>query len=332
MSRPRSSKYLRKNRRRVSLIAIALVVLAVLALVSVAYLGVLVARSFSGGSLKVVEVPKLVGLDLQTAEKKLEEVGLRLRIKDSAYSDEIEAGKIINQSPLAGLKVREGKIVQVIKSLGKPKVIIPDVVGVDFAKAQSLLTKARLRVGKVIKVFRKDVERGMVIYQNPEAGQVFPNPVKVDLVVADSPSSGQVVVPEVVGLKLEEAEGIIADANLVLSKVKYVYEGIQPELTVIKQEPEANEVVQPLSNVRLTVELGEKEALSLARVFTVRFKMPAHLPPATLAIEIEDVHGKSVIYKDEIAPGELIEQSVSTEGSCRIRIYLNGKLIREDEV
>jgi len=70
----------------------------------------------------------------------------------------------------------------------------------------------------------------------------------------------------------------------------------------------------------------------LARSFQVRFRLPVTLPAGELSIEIEDALGSQVIYKDEVEPGELVEQLVSVEGSARVRVLLDGRLIREDTI
>jgi len=51
-----------------------------------------------------------------------------------------------------------------------------------------------------------------------------------------------------------------------------------------------------------------------------------------LTITVEDAHGVSEVLRDEISPGGVIEQTVTTEGPSTIRIYLDGKLLREDTV
>ncbi len=132
-------------------------------------------------------------------------------------------------------------------------------------------------------------------------------------------------------MPLEAAESELFASDLNVRQVIYVSQG-QAVGTVVKQDPEPGATVSVLSTIRLDVEMGEEVETSLGRTFYVRFRLPLTLEPGKLSIEVEDAHGKSVALEDEVSPGEVVEQIVSAEGRCEVRIYLDGRLLREDTV
>ncbi|MCL2766287.1 MAG: Stk1 family PASTA domain-containing Ser/Thr kinase [Peptococcaceae bacterium] len=125
--------------------------------------------------IKQVIVPKVVGEDNLSANNKLIIAGL---IPDSEinsqYSDQVEAGIVLDQDPKAEEEVDEGTVVTLTISKGKQPVIsiMPSLTGKTFEEAQEELVAAKLsvrddavsRVGSVI------YEAGIVTVQHPAAG------------------------------------------------------------------------------------------------------------------------------------------------------------------
>ena len=65
-----------------------------------------------------VEVPGVVDLTREEAQRRLEEVGLEMGSQEQATSDEVAAGAVVEQDPRAGTEVREGTAVNLVLSTG----------------------------------------------------------------------------------------------------------------------------------------------------------------------------------------------------------------------
>jgi hypothetical protein len=70
------------------------------------------------GSAERVEVPNVVGLPQNEAQKQLQEVRLKLGSQDEAPSNEVAAGTVIEQDPAARTEVDRGTAVGVVVSTG----------------------------------------------------------------------------------------------------------------------------------------------------------------------------------------------------------------------
>jgi eukaryotic-like serine/threonine-protein kinase len=73
-----------------------------------------------GAAARGVEVPALVGLPREEAQKRLEEDGLELASQGEAPSGAVAKGAVIEQDPAEGSRVDRGRAVNVVLSTGPP--------------------------------------------------------------------------------------------------------------------------------------------------------------------------------------------------------------------
>ena len=88
-----------------------------------------------------VAVQRVTGLTQEQATSALETAGFHVAV-DEKYSDEVEAGIVISQSPAKGTKLQPGQTVTIVVSLGPPRFPVPSFVGMGrdaaIAKIRSL--------------------------------------------------------------------------------------------------------------------------------------------------------------------------------------------------
>ncbi|PWI10632.1 Stk1 family PASTA domain-containing Ser/Thr kinase [Streptomyces sp. NWU339] len=106
--------------------------------------GSAVALTVSKGS--PVDVPEVVGQDLDAARAELEEAGLEVSIAAERVTSEHDAGRVARQSPEAGREAAEGDSVTLTLSKGPEMVPVPDVVGDRVDEATGKLEAAGFRV------------------------------------------------------------------------------------------------------------------------------------------------------------------------------------------
>ncbi|MFF0360718.1 Stk1 family PASTA domain-containing Ser/Thr kinase [Streptomyces sp. NA02536] len=106
--------------------------------------GSAVALTVSKGS--PVDVPDVIGDDLEDARAGLEEAGLKVKIAPERVNSEHDAGQVARQNPGEGRQVAEGDTVTLTLSKGPEMVEVPDVVGDSVDDARSRLEGAGFRV------------------------------------------------------------------------------------------------------------------------------------------------------------------------------------------
>lgn len=129
-------------------------------------------------------VPNVVGQDQVKASSILESAGFKVSVKQS-YSDSVEQGKVISQSPSGSTTVSPGSTVTITVSQGKETkmVTVPNIVGMNSTDAQNTLTSLGLNYS-IVEKKDTNVEKGKVISTSPSAGQQVEEGTSVKIYVS----------------------------------------------------------------------------------------------------------------------------------------------------
>jgi beta-lactam-binding protein with PASTA domain len=201
-----------------------------------------------------VTVPGVVGETQEAAGILLEGAGLAVGAVTQQCSGTVAAGLVISQNPAAGGQATSGAAVALVISTGQCDVTVPGVVGETQEAAGVLLAGANLTVGAVTQQCSGTVAAGLVISQNPAAGQQAAFGSTVALVVSTGPCD--VTVPGVAGETQEAAGILLADANLTVGAVTQQCSNTVAAGLVIGQTPAAGQQAAFGSAVALVVSTG----------------------------------------------------------------------------
>ena len=116
-----------------------------------------------------VTVPDVTGLSRESAEARLRDAKLASAV-DEQDSDTVPKGDVISQSPGAGAEVARDSTVTIVVSTGKPKVVVPDVIGMKEGRATSTLANAGLSPSREEREVTDPAQDGVVIEERPGAG------------------------------------------------------------------------------------------------------------------------------------------------------------------
>ncbi|HEX6654209.1 MAG TPA: Stk1 family PASTA domain-containing Ser/Thr kinase [Thermoleophilaceae bacterium] len=116
-----------------------------------------------------VSVPDVTGLSRDSAESRLRAAHLTVEV-DEQDSEDVPEGDVISQSPTAGSDVARNSTVTITVSTGKPKVTVPDVVGMKEGRASSTLSRAGLKPVREEREVTDPTQDGVVIEQRPGSG------------------------------------------------------------------------------------------------------------------------------------------------------------------
>ncbi|GGO81878.1 serine/threonine protein kinase [Wenjunlia tyrosinilytica] len=127
-----------------------------------------------------VDVPDVVGRDLDDARADLEDKGLTMEIApEEVFSDEVDKGAVAAQTPEDGNQAVMGSTVTVTISKGPQLFEVPDVMGKDKDKAQRKLEEAGFKVDitDTVPLFGDD----KVWRQSPDGGSEEPKGTTINL-------------------------------------------------------------------------------------------------------------------------------------------------------
>jgi beta-lactam-binding protein with PASTA domain len=209
------------------------------------------ANVLAGSSVDIVvslgvQVPDVVGMSQAAAQSAITGAGLAVGNVTTAYSDTVAEGDVISQDPAAGSGVASGTPVDIVVSLGA---LVPDVVGMAQAAAESAITTAGLTVGNVTTANSSTVDIGDIISQNPTADTGVDTGTPVDIVVSLGALVPNVVdMTEAAAVAAIEAEGLTAD-------VTTAYSDTVAAGNVITQDPAGGVSVEPGTSVDLVISI-----------------------------------------------------------------------------
>jgi len=205
-----------------------------------------------------VEVPSVIGMEVDRARLMLEERGLRFNTIGESFNEELPPGFIISQSPSEGLVVKRGRVVEALVSLGQEMVTVPDVTGFRVQQAKILLERAGLVPMEEREEVSELVQRDTVIRTDPPTNARVPRETELTLFVSLGRTTMDMPILE--GRTLAEAQRIVEAMELKIARVDSIHSrDIRPGVVLGQKPPPGSRVVRG-QDVELTVSVkGGKE-------------------------------------------------------------------------
>ena len=164
-------------------------VAGLIAIVILALAGFLVFQLLSGGEDPGpgdVVVPNFVGLTVEEAEDLAEERGIEV-VQAATADDPANVGKVVAQDPPQGESIPAGGEVQLTVAVGPATVAVPDLRNRTEQEAFTLLATAGLQLGTRTEEFDPLVAAGLIVRQEPTAGQIVNEGTPISFVVSKGP-------------------------------------------------------------------------------------------------------------------------------------------------
>ena len=201
-----------------------------------------------------VEMIKIIGMTVDEAQAKLEDMGITVVVSGTQESDE-EAGTILSQDPKEGSMIAQNSTVKVVvagqSTTEADEIDVPSVVGKTKSEAETAIKNAKFNYKETYE-YSADVAADVVISQSPASGKLAEGST-IEIVISQGEQSK--TVPNVMGSAQSAAQSSLTAAGLNYS-VKTDYSDSVAEGNVISQDVEAGKTVAPGTTVTITVSLG----------------------------------------------------------------------------
>jgi serine/threonine-protein kinase len=233
------------KRLLMSISVIVLSFFAGLALVNYVFMPLWVERE------DVVEIPDLEGMEVSRAREMLEEAGLKFGVMGQNFSDDMPPGFVISQAPEEGLTVKQGRVVEVLVSLGQETVMVPDVVGFKVPQARILLERAGLIPSQEKSEISEIIKKDSVIRTEPPVKARVPRETEVKLFVSLGRTTMDM--PLLEGRSLSETRQIIEALELQIVRIDTVFSSDVRNGVVLGQKPTAGSRVVKGQEVEVSI-------------------------------------------------------------------------------
>ena len=187
-------------------------------------------------------IPYVLDIETERAIYVVEESGFTLGQVLEVNDENIPRGFVISQNPVAGTKMSPGTTVDLVVSKGPSLIEISDLSRKSPEDAIQILETLGFEY-ELIEEYSEDVEIGLVSGTLPEAGEIVTPEELIQVIV----SLGiRIEVPEVEGLKYEDAIRVLEELGLVATVSGDTNDVVR------KQIPRKGEFIEPEGVVELT--------------------------------------------------------------------------------
>lgn len=178
---------------------------------------------------------------------------------------------------------------------------VPNVVGKQVSVAKNILEDKHLRVS-TSEVTNTDVPAGQVISQSPGSGEKVKEQRTIHLVV--SKGVGDITVPDLSGMTVEQARQRLKDLGLVVGKITQGSVEGKPDNTIVAQSPSGDSKVSKGTTVDLVVNKPQTKKVKMPDVVGMTLK------------DARQVLGSNNIVVNQIS-GSVDEKAIVTEQSVK---------------
>ena len=179
-----------------------------------------------------IEVPNLLGMDVDDARGVLEREDLQIVVRDSIFDVDLPGGTIVDQLPRTSsvreVTVKPGrKIYVTINAYSRRMGDVPFVAKQTLRQALNQIERSGLTISKLVYepdmtstdyVLRQYVDRREI---QPTTSRKCPVGTGVTLTVSYRRDEQMVYTPRLVGLSLQQAKGVLWDNGLNVGRVVY---------------------------------------------------------------------------------------------------------------
>lgn len=268
---------------------------------------------------EVLPVPDVVNMTVVEAQAALEEKGFEVELEER-YGNAVKPGTVMEQSPKAGEKRKQGSTIYLTISKGAELKTVPEIIGMSLSKAENLLKDEGYAIGKITKKFDSSKTVGIVLEQFPKAMDKAPKGSKINLIV----NEGEKTVPNVVGQKLATAKQLLEKEGLVVGSTSYTKNQADKD-TVLSTDPGPGSHLSEGAKVNLTLSSGGSDSMDSVYVdFVVPGTQEQHVQ-----IYVTDSRGRRLIYDGSQKGGVRLRQKISASDNAKVQLYCDNKLIEE---
>lgn len=197
----------------------------------------------------IVQVPDVVGEPDAEARRLIEGIGLEYTVRRGLAHREAPEGTVLAQSPLAGQFARPGAPVDVTLSRGPEVHTLPDVAGLSERQAGIVLE----RLGYDVEIERRadPMAAGRAVETRPAAGTDLAVPSPLVLVVSEG--APIVVIPDMLGMHIDDALQILSEVRLELGSISFDSEAPEAPGRIVGQYPPVGYSLRAGDSVELRV-------------------------------------------------------------------------------
>lgn len=292
---------------------------------------------------KKTEVPNVVGMSEDEAEKTLHEKELGVKYEAYEYNDQYQNGYIIKQSVAKGKVIEKNETILLTVSKGSKKIEVPSgIKGADLDTAISKLENKDLKWELVYEYSSSEINRVISCYPIEQALVSKGDKIKLTISRGEKAieNSNIGTIPNVEGKKLDKAQQLISNSGFSVGETKEIYDEEIEKGLVIRQTIKSGYAPKG-TTISLVVSKGSKDADKKYKgtyTFAKEDLMDEEGNPIKSGTVVVLLNGSSQGIDPEYSdvskwPGDYTMTLTSdTKGKATIELLIDGKVVKTDKV
>jgi beta-lactam-binding protein with PASTA domain len=191
----------------------------------------------------LIQVPDLRGISLEEAKQLAKTSGLKVVVTDYGFFPSVKKGFVVTQNPFPNTNVKKDRTIALQISNGPAVVSMPNLVGMEFGKANEALTKLNLFFETVLEDpdFKDPNPKddinfaiGYIISQTPDPGSDVVSGSGVKVTVYKPAIQ---IVPNLIDVTLDDARSMITSSGYSVGTIIFKESRNHARGVVTVQEP-----------------------------------------------------------------------------------------------
>lgn len=189
-------------------------------------------------------MPKLVGISLDSAQRIASGLGLELKVEDKIYSAQYTADEIAQQMPPPGTPLKIGQHVHVLVSLGLPQLTVPTLIGDSVRAARINVLQRGLTVGDLA-VLPWPGDPDLVVAQDPPPHTTLLRTPTVNLLISGGEEPPAYLCPRFIGQAIAEVRRVVERNGFKVGQVTPVATNGGSQGIILTQSPPFGSKIGP---------------------------------------------------------------------------------------
>lgn len=280
-----------------------------------------------------VIVPDLVGKDVVSALELLTGLQLNTKVSGSEYSDQFPKNHVTFQEPEPGSEIKKDRDVRIMISKGTRSIIMPNLVALSEQQARMIMEENGISMGRLSRTSNPNTGTDHVIVQYPPAGARITRGTSVNLLLSTGPRSAEIMMPDLIGLSLDEAVFRIEKAKLLLGSIETKFHKQKQRNSVLDQEPLAGYRIVESSPVKLIINRssGKSTNGTFQRPLygtLLQYDIENGFLKKRIRVELQQADNAREIFDGYVKPGKQLWFVIPRDRDAAVFIYEDDELVK----
>ncbi|MGM0598185.1 MAG: PASTA domain-containing protein [Candidatus Rifleibacteriota bacterium] len=264
-----------------------------------------------------IDVPDFRGKHIVEVFKAKPE-GLVIVRRDEKFDDQQPRDHVIAQYPEPGTLVKQGKKIQLSISLGKQKVLVPDLKSNSMREVDLALLNSQLLPGDKAYIFSEEISHDRVVAQSPMPSEEYGVNQAVDLLISLGNRPANYILPDISGSSLDEGKKRLKALGFNFGRIYSVKDSSRPRFQIISTSPAPYSKVRKGDVISLLISAGNDEGTATdedLKKFKVSADATAPEVPEQETTESKTTPPQILIAEDEDEEPETVQTATLTSSS-----------------